>query len=261
MLLGELATALRGLKVHAPRVEEYAPCELLFLYGWGGQVQQAAVAAHKGNYIAFDLGYWNRGGIWQRKWRMSVNGFHCPEEIMKGSLPSDYRLRRDKLVISQGHAPGRVSRVLLIGNAPKSVKVIEAGWTAKRAVELKAAFPKAELIYRPKPGRPQESGVRFDSLSTKDLAAELTPGTLVVCRHSNVAVDACIAGIPVVCDDGAAAAIYPSDIHKFDDQPDRDLRREFLIRLAWWQWSIREIKTSPNEFWRWTQTVLKRASA
>jgi hypothetical protein len=55
--------------------------------------------------------------------------------------------------------------------------------------------------------------------------------SLVVCRHSNVAIDACIAGVPVECDDGAAFALYRNG-----PQPDENARREFLGRLAWWNW-------------------------
>ena len=59
--------------------------------------------------------------------------------------------------------------------------------------------------------------------------------SLVVCSHSNVAVDACIAGIPVDCTDGAALALY-----KDNQNPTVERRLEFLRSLAWWQWSTRE---------------------
>ena len=56
---------------------------------------------------------------------------------------------------------------------------------------------------------------------------------LVVCRHSNVAVDAVIAGVPVECEDGAA--------YWLRDKPyTPEVRRDFLDRLAWWQWKPEE---------------------
>jgi hypothetical protein len=51
----------------------------------------------------------------------------------------------------------------------------------------------------------------------------------------------------VVCEDGAAASIYPSMLARFREQPSATTRLEFLHRLAWWQWSHSESDT----FWPW----------
>ena len=63
----------------------------------------------------------------------------------------------------------------------------------------------------------------------------LRNASLLVCAHSNTAVDACIAGVPVECDDGAAFALYAGNA-----APNRDERRAFLEALAWWQWTTQE---------------------
>jgi len=70
-----------------------------------------------------------------------------------------------------------------------------------------------------------------------------------VCRHSNVAIDACRLGIPVVCEDGAAASIYPSRLEDEAQQPSEEARRQFLHRVAHWQWSESEIARGAP--WPW----------
>ena len=66
--------------------------------------------------------------------------------------------------------------------------------------------------------------------------------SLVVCRHSNVAIDACIAGVPVRCEDGAAFALY-----RDFERPTRDERLGFLRSLAWWNWKPSEA----GEAWKY----------
>ena len=134
---------------------------------------------------------------------------------------------------------------MLVGIGPKSNAVGAAGWVQSKARELMATFPGRKIVYRPKPNSPMELA-RF-RLSVGPIDAALQGISLVVCRHSNVAVDACRMGVPVVCDDGAAAAIYPKLLSDKDNQPSEAVRMEFLHRLAWWQYSADE----PELIWKW----------
>lgn len=231
---------------------QYQPCETLVLYGWGGDIQQQAIEKHKGNYVALDLGYWLRDGTTHRHWRVSINGFHSPQLIMRGTTPPSSRFLKAKMTIS----PDRRNdgHILLIGNAPKSNKVIPGGWSDRKSRELQSYFPNKEIHYRGKPYRPIEKRVKYHKLSTGPIDDEIRKASLVVCRHSNVAVDACRLGVPVVCEDGAAAAIYPSDLKRWQKQPTFEQRKDFMTRLAWWQWSIADIKS--GSFWPWLERQL-----
>jgi hypothetical protein len=62
----------------------------------------------------------------------------------------------------------------------------------------------------------------------------LRGASLVVCRHSNVAVDAVVAGVPFEAEDGAATWLKgkPYTIGN---------RLDFLRRLAYWQWHQGEL--------------------
>jgi len=60
--------------------------------------------------------------------------------------------------------------------------------------------------------------------------------------------------VPVVCEDGAAAAIYPGSLKAHASQPSAERRAEFLRRLAWWQWTPQEC--ADGSFWRWMIGVM-----
>jgi hypothetical protein len=234
--------------VMLPRVERRRGSWLV-LYGLGGADRIAYAADPK--VIAFDMGYWDRKGS-RRKWRVSLGGFHCHPHVMRGPRPDASRWEESGLRIEQ--AGDQSGPIVLVGNGPKSTAIGAGGWTAAKSRELRAAYPSRRIVYRPKPGKPMEAGVKFDRADMGPIDDLLRRASLVVCRHSNVAVDACRLGVPVVCDDGAAAAIYPRSLGEADRQPDAATREEFLHRLAWWQWTTEECRS--GEFWRWMRCVL-----
>lgn len=256
-LIKSIANEGRKLGKDLVMAEEYTPADRMILYGWGGQLQQQCIRRHSGDYVAFDLGYWLRDGFFERKWRVSINGFHCPERIMAGPTPSDERMVREKIYVHDDARKGS-DRILLVGTAPKSQRVGANGWTAKMSQQLRKQFPNSTIVYRPKPERPAEKGVVYHELSRGGTIEQaIARCGLVVCRHSNVAVDACRLGIPVVCEDGAASAIYPGKLSHWEDQPNKELRRDFLTRLSWWQWSIREVQK--GGFWEWLENELENS--
>lgn len=225
---------------------------MLVLYGMGGP-DRAGYRDHR-PLIAFDAGYWQRKlEPHKRKFRVSFNGDHCPDYIFKGACPSRQRL--DSARLAFGEVARLQGPILLVGNGPKTLVSGALGWTAKRSRDVKMAFPERRVIYRPKPRRPKEGGVMYSSLSSpNDIDDVLNGISLVVCRHSNVAIDACRLGVPVVCDAGAAACIYPSKLADFRLQPSMEKRLEFLTRLAWFQWSPEECLG--DVFWPWALKML-----
>lgn len=224
----------------------------LVLYGLGGEDRYRIGLEHVasgGTLVCFDVGYWNRAGT-DRTFRVSINGLHPQDYVMRGPCPDDSRWSQSHQAITKRGDPD--GPIVLVGNGPKSVAIGAGGWAAAKAVEIRQKFPGRKLVYRPKPKRPFDAGVNYDAVDTGPIDSLLSRASVVVCRHSNVAVDACRLGVPVVCEDGAAAAIYPSRLEDWERQPKRVVRREFLHRLAWWQWSPSEAK----QFWSWLQGVL-----
>lgn len=223
------------------------PGAILVLYGLGGPDRSRF--ANRSNVVSFDMGYWDRKGP-DRKYRVSVGGFHCPKLIFKGPDPGEGR--RGPMDVAE-----QVSRdgpIMLVGNGPKSEAVGAKGWSVMKLAEIRKTFPGRQIMYRPKPKRPIEYGVKADIVSVDPIETALAQVSLVVCRHSNVAVDACRAGVPVVCEDGAAASIYPASLVAYRKQPSIERRQEFLRRLAYWQWSMAECES--GEFWTWMRGIL-----
>lgn len=228
----------------------------LILYGVGGADRWGLAHRHLnggGRLIVWDAGYWDRKLPDRlRRYRLSIDALHPQKLIMQGPTPSPRRFRESGL--RAGNKGNPDGPILLVGNGPKSNAVGALGWAAAKSQEIKAAFPGKKIVYRPKPRKPQESDVFHNVLSVGPIESALSSVSLVVCRHSNVAVDACRYGVPVVCDDGAAAAIYPQKLADYEAQPSQQTRQEFLNRLAWWQWSQHECQT--GVLWPWLLKVL-----
>lgn len=222
------------------------PGSVLVVYGPGGGDRYQHVQEHPGTVVCWDVGYWDRELHYsERKFRVSINALH-PKDVMQGDYPGPERWIASGLKIAQAECNGSI---MLVGNGPKSIVIGAQNWAAKKSREIRFVFQGRQLAYRPKPKRPHEPGVNFDILSTGPIEEALARTSLVVCRHSNVAVDACRMGVPVVCDDGAAAAIYPRRLEDAARQPTTETRVEFLHRLAWWQWSPSEMESGAA--WKW----------
>lgn len=249
-----MCEAAKNAGADAALIDHYQPCDVLVLYGMGGANRLPPALRHMSmgkTLVSWDVGYWGRvAPLAMRKYRVSINGFHPNKYVMQGPYPGPDRWNRSGLQITQSGDPN--GPILLIGNGPKSNAVGARGWTFNKLLQLRKAFPDRPIVYRPKPKRPPESGIVCDAVSGGPIEDALAGASLVVCRHSNVAVDACRMGVPVVCDDGAAAAIYPQSLADAGKQPSTETRREFLHRLAWWQWSMDE---APDA-WRWLSGVL-----
>lgn len=239
--------ARRGIDARIISGGEVREGAWIMLYGLGGP--DRIRHANCGRLIAFDAGYWDRKlSPETRKYRVSMNGFHCPEAIQRVPCAGKHRWSAADLdcAAAGGKADGPI---MLVGNGPKSVAIGARGWTAEKSREVRRLFPGRRILYRPKPKRPPEPSVDHDAVSSESIDAALLGVSLVVCRHSNVAVDACRAGVPAVCDDGAAASIYPRSLRNWERQPSHAQRIDFLERIAWWQWS--PVECRDGGFWPW----------
>lgn len=183
-----------------------------------------------GHVIAWDLAYWDRA----RKFRLTIDADHpyrlvrdMPETRLKG-----INLRED-------HSPD--GHIVVIGMGRKSVAVYDGAkdWESLAVKRAKRAYPGRKVIVRPK-------GLRTP------IEAALRGASMVVCRHSNVAIDACVAGVPVVCEDGIGRALYSGDISN-PIKPTPDQRLRFLHNVAWWQWAPSEA----SDAWRFISDVIR----
>lgn len=220
---------------------------MLMMYGAGLESRRIALAQHRaagGRVIVWDLGYWEReeGGM-----RLSVDSLH-PTGGQLALAPAEgarheVALREDAV---------ETGPIMLVGLGTKSCALygLQAmEWERAKFRKLHQRFPDRRIVWRPKGKRFQPiAGTR---LSRGEPIEDAMRGcSLVVCRHSNVAVDACVAGIPVECEDGAARALY-----RGNREPTREQRAEFLRRLGWFNWHPGEAADA----WQWIEKVVAHA--
>jgi hypothetical protein len=226
----------------------------LLLWGPGAPNRMEAMTRHTaagGRVIALDLAYWDR----DRKARVSFDAPHPSAWVMRRTLSRE-RLDSARLVIEdRWHPKGKIV-IAGIGEKARAQygsDVVDR-WERDMGQACKTRWPGRLLVYRKKKSflpSPDWAGV-CPSIPIDDA---LAGSSLVITWHSNVAVDAIRLGIPVICRDGAAAAVCHSGLHADDPQPlPTDLRDRFLANLAWFQWGQEPAEI--QGFWRFVQESL-----
>ena len=215
---------------------------VICLYGGGNPVRMEYIAAHRargGRVVAWDLAYWDRID----SLRVAVDGLHptAQQLAVAGDAPGRraFHLRND--ADAAGH-------VLLVGLGRKSVAATGAAplrWERRALAVARERWPGARIVWRPK-GEP----IALDGLPMSvgvPIERALLGARAVVCAHSNVAVDACVAGVPVYCEGGAAASLYAET-----PSPDARARSTFLRQLSWFEWHRRDASAA----WAWVLKLL-----
>lgn len=234
---GDLLRALAGAASRAGdkplvRATLQGRSECLVLYGIGAP---AAVEARKrvhlrdGHVVHWDAAYFSRG----RKagyFRVSIDDDH-PQRWLDDTPDDPSRWVAHNVALREDHNPA--GHILLVGLGRKSRSYHRAeDWEARKLAELQRRFPGRTIIYRPKPRHPHPI-LAVGTDSTTPIEQLLKGCALVVCRHSNVAVDAVVAGVPYEAEDGAALWLTGKEYSPAN-------RLSFLHRLAFWQWRADE---------------------
>jgi len=224
---------IEGKVVSAPTGNDKA----LMIYGVGHRSRKEIAERHLasgGRLVLWDLGYCRDKFIGAM--RLSFNEWHPQNYLDLAPLDSS---RWDRMHVSLRNDFDPEGPVVLIGLGPKTRAIIsDPDWEMKTYFELKARFPKRKVIFRPKPKRPYPV-FKCELSIGEPIEAALKGASLVVVRHSNVAVDAVIAGIPFEASDGAAKWL--------EGKPYTPKNRlEFLWRLWHFNWTANEAK----EAWR-----------
>ena len=205
--------------------------EWLVLAGVGFKAHAEARDAHVregGKVLHWDHGYFRREKVVDHM-RMCINSDH-PQQYLDRT-PADPS-RWDALEIPLREDCDPNGHILLIGMGTKSREYLrEHYWEERTLHRLQGQLPGRKIIFRPKGKDRKRLPVPTDRLSPiEDL---LRGAALVVCRHSNVAVDATIAGVPFEARDGAARWLQGKSFTPAN-------RLDFLRRLAWWQYRAPE---------------------
>ena len=244
--LDSLTKAAQGLFSVEVRPSFYGSPDILLLWGVGAPVQAAAretQLARGGRVIMLDMGYQRDPLGRNRMFRISLDAPHpqqwldqTPSNVLRGHWP----LLEEEPVLGQ--------YVLVVGMGPKSNQQYGMrDWAKGKIQELeKSGISRTDMLHRPKPKRPffPVHGVAHDAISP--MASLLRKSRLVVTHHSNAAVEAVIAGVPIDTEDGAAAWLRNKNWTYKN-------RKSFINRLSHWQYRPSEA----GDAWNFLEGFLK----
>jgi hypothetical protein len=217
----------------------------LILFGVGAPVNDSArnaQLARGGRVLMWDLGYVDRQKV-VGNLRMSIDSDHPQQWLDSTPIAGD---RWDRLGVALREDADAQGPILLIGLGRKSRAYLNApNWERDAYKRLRQRFPERRIVFRPKGRDLTRLPCETDALTP--IAALLRGASLVVCRHSNVAVDAAIAGVPFEAENGAAMWLQQRDFTPAN-------RLEFLQRLSMWQWR----STEAAQAWAFAKEVASK---
>lgn len=220
--------------------------DLLLLWGPGAPNRfdaMKAQVAKGGHVLAWDLAYWHR----DTKLRVSIDRAHPQAWVLQKPWPTS-RFDADPAPVANVWDPD--GPVLIAGLGEKARTQygpdrVDA-WETLMADSCRVLWPGRPVLYR---GKRDSSSRPAGTVAAPsgEIDQVLKGMSLVITWHSNVAVDAIRMGVPVVCQDGAAASLCPSVVPASPTPLDEAVRRRFLANLAWFQWAPSEAPSC----WAW----------
>lgn len=220
--------------------------DVAIFYGWANGLRKVFDDYRRdGKAIYVDLGYWGR-----RK-RTRYDGYH--KLVLNSRHPTDYfqrtahpgdRFAMFGIPIKPWRETGR--HVLVAGMSGKAAAA--EGWAPheweRRTITELRKHTDRPIIYRAKPNwneaRPI-SGSTFDN--TTPLEEALRGCHAVVCHHSNVGIEALLAGVPCISPGGVASLLSSRHISDIENPPMLDGREQWAADLAYTQYSLAEMQT------------------
>lgn len=224
--------------VMVPIQGKFYPADIAVSYGW----KYNSVLKRYPCFAYFDLGYWHRESFY----RVALNGW-SPQ--IKRGMP-DTRFNRLGLTIRPWRTSGE--EIIVAGSTSKACR--EHGlrfqeWETKMVRRLQGLGKR--VVYRPKPNDRLASPIKGAELDRRPISEALENCHAWVTHHSNSAIDALLAGVPVHCETGAASHFSnPLD----DIGALKEGREQFLYDVAWLQWTLEEMRS--GEAWRHLRLTL-----
>lgn len=219
--------------------------DIAVFYGFDRQLQRVFNSYRSANktVVFVDLGYLGRtdGGRFSGYHKVSVNSRHPTAYFQKQPHDSS-RLDRFGINVKDWR---QGTPILIAGMSAKAA--LASGFEPQQWETMAIATIRRRtdrpIIYRPKPswlGATPIPGSLF-AHSRSDIVESLNDCYAVVTHHSNVGIDALIAGVPVFCSEGVASPLALSDLTKIE-MPRRDGdRHQLLCDLSYCQWTIGEM--------------------
>jgi hypothetical protein len=230
-------------------------------YGWAHHHVFEAYEAAGLSYVYWDLGYWNRtpgggkGGRRDGHHRLAVNSWDTVDTMRRG-MPSDrFAASGVQLADWRVGKPGDDIIVAGMSNKAAGTHGFKPGeWEAEHVAACEAhAAGNYRVVFRPKPDRKQPDP------SVPPIGEALKRAALVVSHHSNVSVDALIAGVPSWCRKGVGKLWTYENLDAavglLAPAPSPAERAAFLSDVAYAQWTPAEMRS--GEAWAHIREMLR----
>lgn len=224
--------------------------DVLMLWGPGNPERAAIMREHiaaGGHCAVFDLAYWKRDVAM----RVSIDAAHPQAVVMARELPGD-RLRAAGVHIADTWDPE--GHVLIAGLGEKAR--VQYGRDRVERWERHVAEAYQARGYRVYYRRKKSTGDGLYGVPPMEYGTiddAVAGAALVATWHSNVAVDAIRLGVPVICQDGAAAAVCGNGLPTNPVPLPSTTRLRFLQNLAYFNWEARE----SGAMWRFISGLLR----
>jgi len=237
-----------GDQVHDRVMSQYEgrpDTDVAVFYGFNRDLLDGyRVAGKKAIYV--DLGYWAREGQTGHH-KLGLNSRHPTAYFQRRAHAPD-RWRRLNVTIQPWRAANPAAPIIVAGMSGKGA--LAEGfhpqeWERKAIAELRK-HTQRRIIYRPKPnwtGSRPIDGADFQKGDSqgRDVPVVLRNCHAIVTHHSNVAVDALLAGVPVFSVEGIAAKLGLSDLSKIETPVYPDGREQWAYDAAYTQWTVPEM--------------------
>lgn len=223
----------------------WAGADVGIAYGWANPALFQEYRSRGGHFVYVDLGWWDRKPL-----PSLLDGFHKvvvdgrePGAYFRGNFATD-RFARQGLTVAPWRAFG--NHVLLAGMSAKSAGtrgLAPMQWELA-TIEILRQVTARPVIYRPKPSWAGAQPIPGTIYSPPDqpLKAVLKDCWMAVTMHSNVAVDALLAGVPVNVAEGVARE-FSTPLVEIDAPCRPDGREQLMADIAWQQWSPAEMRS------------------
>lgn len=218
--------------------------EWAVFYGLDGNLKTIFEQYSKiGRAVYVDLGYWGRltGGKLAGYHKIVLNGRH-PEGYYRRNSPAD-RFAVHGVEVKPWRETG--GHILVAGMGDKAARFegfAPEAWE-RNVIEQLQRLTHRRIVYRPKPSWKEARPIQGVDYSEPRVPFEnaLKGAWAVVTHHSNVAVDAILAGIPAFCWKGVAREMSSQDIGQIERPIYPDNREQWAADIAYTQWSVVEI--------------------
>lgn len=237
--------------VDAKAVERYTgSTKWLVMWGVGAagrsEIRNRHVRAG-GIAALWDIGFFRRSKV-DGHCKVSINDDYATRWLDRTEPDS---ARWDALGISLRDDFAKDGHIVLAGIGPKQHDYMRGKidtWERDKLNDLRRRFPGKRIVYRPKPNRPYIT-LPAETNARDCIEDVLRGASLAVCHHSNVAIDAVLAGVPFESDDGVSTWLRGKPYTY-------ETRLGFCRRIARWQYKAGEM----TEAWTFLRGIVGQLS-